>query len=1386
MRHKPPARRPPPADFSAGGAPPSTAPVRGLRAHQALRFTGWLLVCLCALVLAAGTLAWWWSGRDSSLATLLARAALYLPADQTLDSREVSGSLRSGGRIGWLRWSSPTLRVEVSDARVGWQLAPLLQRRLELGEVHAAHLAITPLGPPGTEPPPPLDTLVLPLQIGLPFRIDRLQWAGIPAVEAAGLVGDYRFDGRQHHLVIGDVALAQGRYTARATLDAQAPMALDATVDGNVHQAVPGSGTRVQVQAHATLQGTLSGAAAQLQLEARLRPVAQTAQTPQPTEAMQADLQATLAPWAPQPVQQARATLRAVNLATLWPQAPATLLHGTLQAGPTVAPAASGWAVQAQIQNALAGPWDQARLPLTALAASATWDGTRWSVPGATASVGQGTATLQGHYTPATGAIDAQARLRQLPPEALHSALAAAPVSGSVVAQTQGNGSVAFTADIGAGQARAPRGPALRINTLQARGQWQAQEGGGTVRLDRLLVDAMQARLQATGLQVALDAIAVQGQLQLTVPGASAQAQGALAPRSGAGALQLQWTDADRTQRWLAQLPGLAAFLQGVALKGQAQLAGRWTGGWQSLAEQLQAVREGKAPPADKAPFTLQATLSAPQFDLTLPPGSGTTAVPTSVQMQALQAQLSGSLVQATLALDGTLRTGPLQTTLHTRVAGGLASAALWKAQVNALRLQLQDTQRPGPWTLVLAEPLAISAQVDPATSAPGGVVLQAAAGQARLTGPLPGSVALQWQPLRYQSGPGTALRLQSQGRLQGLPFAWLDALGLEDAPAVAGQPVQPLLARLGLGGDMLLEGQWNLDAGTTLRAQASLRRSSGDLHILTGEATPVTVLQSSGQGTGAGSPTAITAPPRGSRAGVRQAELTLEAEDQALRARLLWASERAGEIDASASTRLTLGESLADATWAPDAPLAASVRARLPDVGVWSALAPPGWRVRGTLDANATLSGTRNAPRWAGTLGADGLAVRSVVDGVDLQNGQLRATLRGNQLELTELRLQGGRGSNARIAGFSGNRTPAPQDGGTLTGSGRLTWGEPGAGLSGMAMDITAEARALQVLVRADRQVSVSGQVQAQLQQGQFSLRGKLTTDRATIILPDESAPRLGSDVVVRSAAKDREDQAKAQAAGRAHQKAVQAETTRPPAVAITLNLGRDFALQGQGITTRLNGELDIRGSTVPGAPPRVTGEVRTDAGRYRAWGQMLDVETGLIRFNGPYNNPALDILALRPNISVRAGVQVTGTALAPRVRLYSDPELPDAEKLSWVVLGRDAANGGAEAAVLQQAALALLGRGGGSGNPTAQVASRLGLDEIGFKGPGAGEDAASAALTFGKRLSKDMYVTYERSLSGTLGTLYIFYDLSRRLTLRGQTGEKSAVDIIYTVRYD
>ncbi len=91
----------------------------------------------------------------------------------------------------------------------------------------------------------------------------------------------------------------------------------------------------------------------------------------------------------------------------------------------------------------------------------------------------------------------------------------------------------------------------------------------------------------------------------------------------------------------------------------------------------------------------------------------------------------------------------------------------------------------------------------------------------------------------------------------------------------------------------------------------------------------------------------------------------------------------------------------------------------------------------------------------------------------------------------------------------------------------------------------------------------------------------------------------------------------------------------------------------------------------------PRITGEIHTVNGRYRAWGQSLDVQSGTVRFNGPYANPAIDIVAVRPNIEVKAGVKVTGSANDPRVTLFSEPEMSDAEKLSWVVMGRSAAAG-------------------------------------------------------------------------------------------------------------
>ena len=243
-------------------APPPPPP----RARRVARALAWLAGSLLGLALLALGGAWWWLSSADSLATALQRATQYLPAGQQLESREVTGSLRAGGRIGWLRWSSPTLAVEVRDATLGWRLRPLLQRTLQLGELSAASVQLTPLGPPSTEPPQPLAGLALPLRITLPaLRIDELTWAAATPVVLRHIEASYRYDGRQHHATLARLELAQGRYSANATLDGTAPMQLDATLQGQIDTTHPAhTDEALRIAAQARIQGRLDGADALL------------------------------------------------------------------------------------------------------------------------------------------------------------------------------------------------------------------------------------------------------------------------------------------------------------------------------------------------------------------------------------------------------------------------------------------------------------------------------------------------------------------------------------------------------------------------------------------------------------------------------------------------------------------------------------------------------------------------------------------------------------------------------------------------------------------------------------------------------------------------------------------------------------------------------------------------------------------------------------------------------------------------------------------------------------------------------------------------------------------------------------------------------------------
>jgi len=149
-----------------------------------------------------------------------------------------------------------------------------------------------------------------------------------------------------------------------------------------------------------------------------------------------------------------------------------------------------------------------------------------------------------------------------------------------------------------------------------------------------------------------------------------------------------------------------------------------------------------------------------------------------------------------------------------------------------------------------------------------------------------------------------------------------------------------------------------------------------------------------------------------------------------------------------------------------------------------------------------------------------------------------------------------------------------------------------------------------------------------------------------------------------------------------------------------------------------------------------------------------------------------------------VEAGVAVTGTAQKPEVRLVSTPPVPDAEKLSWLVLGRAPERGGSDATMLLAAASSILG-GKGEG-VTTRIAEALGVDEFSLRRAGSSEVLADQILTIGKRLSAKASVGYEQGMAASIGALRFTYILSRRVSIVTRTGENNAVDLFYSFSFD
>ncbi len=235
--------------------------------------------------------------------------------------------------------------------------------------------------------------------------------------------------------------------------------------------------------------------------------------------------------------------------------------------------------------------------------------------------------------------------------------------------------------------------------------------------------------------------------------------------------------------------------------------------------------------------------------------------------------------------------------------------------------------------------------------------------------------------------------------------------------------------------------------------------------------------------------------------------------------------------------------------------------------------------------------------------------------------------------------------------------------------------------------------------------------------------------------------------------------------------------EETKPSQTQVDLLviLGDKVQIKAMGFQGRLTGDLHVSGNTDDVLIGN--GQINIKDGSYIAYGQLLKVDNGKIRFSGPIDNPELDIKAIRTTKDVTAGLYIEGNVSSPQATLFSDPDMSQDNILSYLILGKPIEQAGAtDAALLASAATGIgLQNGAMIGD---DIANTFGLDEFSI----TGDSKENAALTIGKYLSPKLYLSYGIGVFDSVSSVELRYQLSKIWSLKAESGTESGVDLLYT----
>ncbi|WP_117235810.1 translocation/assembly module TamB domain-containing protein [Vibrio maerlii] len=230
-----------------------------------------------------------------------------------------------------------------------------------------------------------------------------------------------------------------------------------------------------------------------------------------------------------------------------------------------------------------------------------------------------------------------------------------------------------------------------------------------------------------------------------------------------------------------------------------------------------------------------------------------------------------------------------------------------------------------------------------------------------------------------------------------------------------------------------------------------------------------------------------------------------------------------------------------------------------------------------------------------------------------------------------------------------------------------------------------------------------------------------------------------------------------------------------------INISIGDDFELRALGLNSDLVGNLKV---SQRDQGPYIVGEVNLVDGTYRSFGQDLIINEGKILMNGPVDEPYVAIEAIRnpdnTQDDVTAGVRVSGPASEPEVTIFSDPAMPQANALSYLLRGQDIdgeSGGNAMTTTLIGLSLAR------SGQVVGDIGEAFGVQDLQLDTAGTGDDSQ---VTVSGYILPGLQVKYGVGIFDSVGEFTVRYRLMKDLYIEAISGLDSAVDLLYQFEFN